>query len=1138
MSGLIGRIGELRGGIDISVDLKAQSDALAALIATVRSLKDGPPDLRTLTDAVAAVPLPPALEALGSIPAMLPGVLALRPNNPLSLIAPLIAPLRTLAEGGFSVSVTIDIGAVLEAVREIVRLTTGQVFAGPAGMSGAGGGGPQAFPLPDAPAIADLRAGIAAGRTALAALGPRLDAPRLLALLRQAGAKVGARHTHMPPLPVLGDLLEALGTVAAWQAMPPAELAHSLGATLQDAARLIARPRDLTVAPLLEAANRVAGAQAVMTEAANSLESILPRLAERLGNGLGTPSAAEATLLERAADLLGPLVTALDPANSPLARVRGLPFEVTGHLLRAQRALSAGGDAGAVIGKAETLVAMIPAPPPAPFGPAVDAVAGLDVSAIAGPMQALRDAVQTALDGVATARAAVRDAITAALAPLADALDALIAASRLEEVVPALAGFAGQLETTINTNVRPAVEAVRGAVEAAVDAVANAAQTFDPAALVAPLRDALEQLAALLDDPELQSAFAQVSVSLDAAMLALDGVDLSGAADEAIRNIEAIEVKLAAIDPADIPEAAKPVIAQAVKVVTSINFTGTVAGPLVDQLGRALALGPGALIGTLEGGIEALRTELDAFRPSATIGAAIGEPFRELAAILHAFTPSALLGQVQQALDGLAARANVLDPGALLDPLADAHAALTQAVASISPAVLLRPVNEEADRAVRRLVTETRLDDAFAGIAEFAAAVEAPLDLLADMRDLLRDAAALLADPGDATAAVDAIVNDTVARFDTLDMAVLADGFAATAAAVAAIQRDAMVAPLAPALRAAAAAAPAALANPGARLIRLLASLPRDALDRARDTPGTRRARAAAERLSRTGGLLTAAAAGWPALGQRLAVQANELDERLADYQRLLVVEGGGAFAGLAGPAAPDRATLQAMVRTALQEELTPTLRVLHAAFRALAPWASALAQGIADLLDAARTKLAAILGDAGLGGAAEGLAELGERLTHLDLAEIEAPLQALHTRLQTAVARLDPAPIQAALHAAAAAVTGLLKIGNLVPAAALRQADQSWATAVARIEALSPEQVIAATLDPAWEHALGAIAPVLALPLQLRATLDLATGTLTDDAKRQLARVEEAFDRMLLAIPLRTGVQSASVSVSVSVGV
>ena len=90
----------------------------------------------------------------------------------------------------------------------------------------------------------------------------------------------------------------------------------------------------------------------------------------------------------------------------------------------------------------------------------------------------------------------------------------------------------------------------------------------------------------------------------------------------------------------------------------------------------------------------------------------------------------------------------------------------------------------------------------------------------------------------------------------------------------------------------------------------------------------------------------------------------------------------------------------------------------------------------------------------------------------------------------------------------------------------------------VGRIEALSPDQVIAATLDPAYERALGALAPALELPMRLRALVDAAGGQIGEDALAHLARVEEAFDRMLRAIPRGTGRPGASGSVSGSVSV
>jgi hypothetical protein len=232
----------------------------------------------------------------------------------------------------------------------------------------------------------------------------------------------------------------------------------------------------------------------------------------------------------------------------------------------------------------------------------------------------------------------------------------------------------------------------------------------------------------------------------------------------------------------------------------------------------------------------------------------------------------------------------------------------------------------------------------------------------------------------------------------------------------------------------------------------------------------------------------------------------------------------------------PDRAALQAAVRAALEEEVAAPLRVLQAGFAALAPWLGGLATGLSDLLDAIAAKLDGVLGEAGLGGAASGLAELGDRLGHLDLSPIEAPLGLLHARLAAALAALDPAPLAAALQQAADGVAGLLRVESLVPPASIAAADAAWDGILRKLAALSPEQVVAATLDPAWRGALGALAPVLEIPVTLRAVLDGIGATLGADARVQIGRVEEAFDRMLLAIPARTGVAVGSLSVSVSV--
>lgn len=1138
MSDLLSRIGTLRGSIDISADLGAQADALGGIVDLVRGLQDGPPELGDLAGLVGGLPVPPALSGLVSLGTQLPAAIAHAPDNPAGLVGPILAPLTALAGGSFSVSITFDIGAVLEVVQEIIRLATGRVFAGPQGMPDGPNGGPHAFPLPDMPSIEALRANVTEARQVVAALGPRLDAPRLLQMLQNAGQGVAPLHPRFLPLPILGDLLEALGTVASWQTMTPDVLSRSLAGTLQDAARLIGAPKTQVADPLLRAGQLAANAAATFSGAADQLGALLPPFAARLATGLSVPTATEATALERVADALEPVLAALHPTESPLARVEHVPFELTGHLLRAQRAMSGGGDGGALLERISAWIEALPDSEEAPFGPAVAKVSELDLSIIAGPMGALRQAVQEALDAVDAAQEAVRDALTAAIRPLADALDVALGAAQLDEVVPALASYAEQLSSAIDGTVRPAVDAVGGAIDSAVTAVGDATETFDPARLIEPLRNALDQLAELLNDPQIQDAFAAVGEALEAAATALDNLDLAVAADAAITNIGAIETKINAIDPATIPEDAKPLIAQGVEVVVSIDFTASVGDPLITALEVALEAGPGALLAVVESGVDDLRAELDHFKPSEAIGAQIGAPFEELATTLRGFSPSSLLPQVQDALDSIAAQAGVLDIGAVMDPLREAHATLTGLVDRLSPQALLAPVRAEADKALEKLQQETGLDRAFAGLAELAAAVEAPLELLGDVRDLLREAAALVADPGDAGAQVGALLDAAVARLDTVQMERLAAGFTATAVAHAGIQRDAMVAPLAPALRAAAAAAPPALSGPGARLARVLSLLPTAALDLARDTPATRRARAAVGRLVRLRDALPRTTEAWQPLGQRLSVQAGELEGKLADYQRLLVVEGGGAFAGMTAIVPPDRAALQAAVRAALEEEVAAPLRVLQAGFAALAPWMAQLATGISDLFDAIGVKLDGILGEEGLGGAASGLAELGDRLAHLDLSPIEGPLDLLHGRIAAALDSLDPAPLETALREAADSLASLLRVETLIPPSRLAEADAAWAAIVARIEALSPEQVVAATLDPAWKKALGAIEPVLDIPLKLRALVDAAGSGISADARVQLGRVEEAFDRMLQAIPARTGVAVASLSVSADVSV
>jgi flagellar biosynthesis component FlhA len=104
-----------------------------------------------------------------------------------------------------------------------------------------------------------------------------------------------------------------------------------------------------------------------------------------------------------------------------------------------------------------------------------------------------------------------------------------------------------------------------------------------------------------------------------------------------------------------------------------------------------------------------------------------------------------------------------------------------------------------------------------------------------------------------------------------------------------------------------------------------------------------------------------------------------------------------------------------------------------------------------------------------------------------------------------------------------------------LLDQASIDALDATYAGVLAKIEALSPSKVIASTLDPLYEQLLSTIVPVLEMPARLRALVDIAARDLGDELLSELVRVEEAFDRMLQAIPLDGGGSGASGSVGIS---
>lgn len=1136
MPGLLDALDDLFASADISANVEIQVGALTAVTDAVEALTSGPPDLADLTDTIGAFPIPSELAAL---PALAPQLIDLAGGADVDLsavLAPLLAPLAGIG-AGTTLGAMAHLAGCVDVLRRVLSLATGTT-PGPSGM-----------PLPAAlwrqagmpPLIgSDLDPEEVAARFAelesmLDALGPRLDGPTLIDLLQRLGS-VWPDMRKWPTIPVLSDLAEVAGVAVTWSSMSPAALTAHLDGRLSTIGAVIALPRTHVADPLIAQCTAASTLPTALSAAASELPGLLEGLRRKVTETFVQPSTGELAALERHVVALEAGADALDLDGTPLGRLDRLVADLELALLRAVRAFYPAYGADLVTQRVTALLEGIPAAEPAPLADAVAEIQAIDLGFLTDPLTAVRDGVQEAIDQVRAAFQTVEDGFGAVLEPLADGLDSAIEGAGLDRIQSTLATLPATITEFVDDEIRPAVEPLRAAVAAAVDALSDAAEGFDPASLTQPLEEAITELAALVSSDEVRAVRDQVDEGLRTAVAALEELDFAVAADVSIDLIADLEAAVSAIDPDSIPDAVKPLLAQVVDVVASIDFTAEVSAPAVERVTAAVAEGPRRVLDDLQGAMDDLRVRIEQFKPSVVVGAALDRPFASALSTLERFAPSDLLGAVVEALRGVIDRLAVLDPAAIVAPLVGVHGDLAALVDRLRPSTLLEPVNAEIAAAVERLFEVTGVDEVFDGIDAVLDPLRASLTAAAEARGVLARIADLLAEPGEVDTALANLTAAIVDRFDTADFNALADRFEALAAAVASVTAPALVADIAPALRAAQSAGPA-LSGPAARTVGELArAFPLDAVAAARSVPSRRRLADLVTRLRSVTDRVDASVHPWSALSNRIDALAPALTARLATYSRLSIIDGRSVFHDCATP--PSRPELRASVAAAVSDGLELPVRALFGLFVGVAPHIAGLAAGLGDVVAALSGKLDGIVGAEGIGGVTDAIEEAADLLRELDLSPLTDPLDALWSRIDSAVGALDPAPLAAALQAAADALASLLDVSNLIDPDDVAALDAAYAAALDGLRALSPSAVVGAELDPLYESLLADLLPLLDLPGILRDLLASVGVNLAAEVTAQLQRVEIAFDALLHAIPLATGVSgSVSISGSVSVG-
>lgn len=1134
MAGLLAELDVTFEGSEISASLDLQVEGLDGVVAAVQALLDGPPDLSDLHAVIGALPLPPGLSTLGQLPTALEALVdGFDLGDVEVLLAPILGPLVEIAVGDLDLSGVANIKAAVCLVQKVLALVTGQA-SGPDGLAlAADQWGRQGFGIPEDLTVDDVRARVQELDDQLDALG-QFDGPRFVELVRRLGPR-WPEMKQWPFIPVVTDVMEIGAVAVRWSAMDGPQLTAELDHRLGEVDRLIALPRDRVADPLIAQAEVAAALPAAVAAFAAEGVPVLDRVAAKVRAG-AKPTYSEVSAIERHVAALGGAVDALGLGlDQPLGRLEHLVPDLELHLMRAVRAMVPPYDMDAVTRYIDGVLAAIPTAVGEPLAEAVTTIEQLDLGFLTDPLGAVSSAVQGAVDSIEAAMGDVEQAFSGLLSPLADGLDSAVEAAGLATLQDELDDLPATLQAFVDNQIEPVVGPIRDGVAEAVAAVDGAADSFDPQALIQPLQDAIEEVAALVGTDEVAQVATEVLAALEAATAALESLDFPGAADRSVASLEEIEQKLAAIDPIPLPEPAREAAEQAVSVIADFDFTGEVAGPIIDATAVALEAGPAEVLDLLQGGVDELRLSLERFRPSTAIGDDLDQPFTDVVDQLDDFTPSDLLDGIGDALHEAVAQLPVIDPAEVIAPLTEVHGRVAETVESVKPSALLAPVDAAIADAVAKLFEATGVDDVFDGIDAVMGSIRDWVELVAETRGVLEHMAAMLADPGDIEGALDELVASIVDRLDLVEMDSLASRFAGLAATVGSVERGVLAPRMTRALRQAQAAVPPALAGDDTRrVVEAGRAFPLAQLTASRSIPVRDRLIVAVERLVGLCDGITAADPAWQALSADIDVRAPRLEADLGTYARLSVIDGQHVFADCIVPTAT-RAELKASVAAAVRDGLELPVTVLFGLFTRLAPLVGVVAAGLADLIGAIHAKLDLVTGAGGVGGVVDAIEEAADLLRNLDLSPLTDPLDAIHTRLTTVVAAVDPAPLAAALEAVVEAVTDLLDLSTILDPALVAQLDATYAEALDKLRSLSPSVLVATTLDPVYEDLLADILPLLDLPGALRELLAAAQATLSGDLKAQLARVEAAFDAVLRALPFGPLSLKASVSVEAS---
>jgi hypothetical protein len=1157
MPTLFARIDTGLEGNDLSLRLATQVGNLTTVAATVASLTSNPPQgLSDLLRSLQELPLPDI--QLGS---ELTTTL-----NQLQRIIPIDLSSITgaLAIGFQQLQADIDHGA-LAVLQEAMGATlaiyqlmqtnmlcvdTGSSSAEGTGGNGAGEGngnglgsetgsssGDETSSMPPMPAA------LHQANAALDLLPTPLNVETFLTWLHQ-GTNIPARDALLPiPLPVIDDLRDPLDTLLTWQTMEVTQIRDHFADTLSATEALIRSSVDGALNPLVADLGYMIGVlpMAALAQIADGLTARLGELrtAMTVGDlsGTGPTIAAMNALLDQYEAMRPSLqVNVLDKLMALTERLNLLPGDLEDGMGHVVATLQPNGSPGQI----HELFASLPESPNM-----AEAITALEdsLTAFADWLQKLLKkidltAVQGAIETAAHEIRSLVDDLDESLVIVAleaqnlfGEIEALLNQVNVEVIARQIKVAIEHFRSTLIQQLMALFVPVREVIGQVIATISQGVDTFNPQDILESLRQALQALISVLQDPAVISTVDEIRDALDAVTRQLESLSFTPLTDQVVAAIEDVAEMLRGIDTSKL-DAALQLALQAALALLPEDLT-PITTPLLDEFGGLIEDGPVPLLEMVRLQPQRLLAQVRRFEPATLVGDMLSQPYDALLTQMQAFRPSQLFVPVQQELDHLKdrLRANV-NPGHALGPLERPFEELIQVFDRLDPDELIRPLEEMLTGVIHEILEALPADESFDQINVALRQIRQVVNIGDGVVALLRRVRDLLNGFADAPGQVDAWLDSILDKVESVDtgslqpaLANLSQALEETRAAALIGHLDEVMIPLLAALND---------LNGQARLTALIQayrSVSRSALSALPDTPEKAAAITVLDRFDPVRPVFGAPYRALASWRQELIQARSTWQVTLADWDTRY--HGNGLLASF-HQSSVSSGQLRQWIGETLDLHFSRPVKALFSLAEPVRATIGALVTQMESLVTLLKGWLASLLlGPNSLGAIRDTLQGLIQRLRNFNLGFLTEGLNELFAQVREKLEAFSPAQLRQVIERTFHEMLDALDISQILPAADLAQLDAEYTTMISRLEALDPTQLVVQVVQPEFEQTVLPLLEAFNLT-PLLGGLIKRLRALEDELRGELDRVNNAFRAMRQAMPA----MNLSLSLEVDVGI